>query len=316
MVIGCWHTALARVRGGGRNVVRLRMVAVLALLLATAAGCTRVPAGVDKDLVDEWAMMAAAKVPEPKVGDCWTTLAGNVEAIARSAVSVVQTPCDMSHVTETAHVGHFTGAPADADRPPAADTIADTYAACDAEVTKFLGGPWQEARLRMIVYPATSTQWAGGARFFRCDVASLRSERGVLDPRTTSLRGALQAGGDLRLGCGTKVETNGSWSDVTPVACTAPHNIEFAGIVASVGAVYPVDAKARQVAWGTACLNKIRAYTGIPDSALAKAKAGWGYWQVAISQDEWKAGNHNARCYITLPKQITRSLKGAGNITI
>jgi len=36
-------------------------MAVLALVLVTAAGCAKVPAGVDKDLVDEWAMM----------GDTW-----------------------------------------------------------------------------------------------------------------------------------------------------------------------------------------------------------------------------------------------------
>ena len=292
------------------------MIAALALVLVTAAGCATTPAGVDKDLVDEWAMMAEAKVPEPKAGDCWTAQSSNVEAIVGSAVSVVQTPCEMSHTTETAHVGHFTGALADADRPPTAGDIADTYAACDAEVTKFLGGSWQEARLRMIVYTATTTQWRGGARFYRCDVASLRTERGLLDPRTKTLQGALQSGGDMLLGCGTKVETGGNWSDVNPVACTAPHNIEFAGIVASVSGVYPPDAKARQAAWGTACMNKIRSFTGIPDSALAKAKSGWGYWQVALGRDEWAAGNHNARCYITLPKQITRSLKGAGNITI
>ncbi|MEV0128874.1 septum formation family protein [Dactylosporangium sp. NPDC050688] len=296
--------------------MRVRLTAVLVAVLVLAAGCARTPQGVDKDLVDDWAMMAAAKVPEPEPGDCWTTQSSRIGDIAASPVAVVQTPCEMSHVAETAYVGQFTGALADADRAPSADGMAETYKACDAQVATFLGGSWQDSRLRMIVYPPTTTQWRGGARFYRCDVAALRTERGILDPRTQTLKGALQSGGELLLGCGSKVETGGNWTDVDPAACTAPHDTEFVGVVAAAGAVYPADAKARSAAWGTGCLNKIRSYTGMPDSTLAKAKAGSGYWQIALSQDEWKAGNRSARCYVTLPKKITRSLKGAGNITI
>ncbi|WP_327010950.1 septum formation family protein [Dactylosporangium sp. NBC_01737] len=289
---------------------------MLALVLLAAAGCTKVPAGVDKDLVDEWAMMAEAKVTEPKAGDCWTTQAGNVIELLRSPLAVVQTPCEFNHVAETVHVGHFTGTLADADRAPSLEDMADAYAACDAELTKFLGGSWQVGRVRMLVYPPSGNQWKGGARFFRCDVAALRSERGLLDPRTSTLKDALRAGSDMLLGCGSKVETGGAWTDVDPLACTAPHDVEFVGNVTSVSAVFPTDAKTRTAAWSTGCLNKIRSYTGMPDSALAKAKAAYGFWPLVIGQDEWKAGNHNARCYLSLPKKITRSLKGAGNIAI
>jgi hypothetical protein len=292
------------------------MLAVLALVLVAAAGCAKVPAGVDKDLVDEWAMIGEAKVPEPGVGDCWTTQAGNVIELVNTSLAVVQTPCESPRFVETVHVGHFTGALADADRAPGLDDMADTYTACDAELTKFLGGSWQEGRVRMLVYAPTSSQWKGGARFFRCDVAALRSERGMLDPRTSTLKDALRAGSDMRLGCGSKVETGASWIDVNPLACTAPHDVEFVGNVASVSAVYPTDVKTRTAAWSTGCLNKVRSYTGMPDSALAKAKAAYGFWPLAVGQAEWKAGNHNARCYLSLPKKITRSLKGAGNITI
>ncbi|MEV4508281.1 septum formation family protein [Dactylosporangium sp. NPDC049525] len=296
--------------------MRTRMMAVLALVLLAVAGCTEVPGGVDKDLVDEWAMLGEAKVPEPRAGDCWTTQAANVIELLHTSHSVVQTPCDFSHVVETVHVGHFTGPLADADRAPSLDEMADTYAACDAELTKFLGGSWQDGRVRMLVYAPSGSQWKGGARFFRCDVAAMRSERGLLGPRTTTLKDALRPGGDMLLGCGTKIETGGSWTDVDPLACTAPHDVEFVGNVASASAVFPTDVKARTAAWGTACLDKLRSYTGMPDSALAKAKAAYAFWPLVVAQDEWKAGNHNARCYLSLPKKITRSLKGAGNITI
>ena len=50
--------------------VRSRMTAVAVLLLAAVTGCTAsVPGGVDKDLVNGWAMMPEAKVPEPRAGD-------------------------------------------------------------------------------------------------------------------------------------------------------------------------------------------------------------------------------------------------------
>ena len=74
--------------------------------------------------------------------------------------------------------------------------MAEQYTACDAEVTEFLGASWQIGRVRMLVYAPTTTQWRGGARFYRCDVASLRSPDGAMDKRTASLKGSLQPGGD------------------------------------------------------------------------------------------------------------------------
>ncbi|MET7426550.1 septum formation family protein [Dactylosporangium sp. NPDC005555] len=296
--------------------VRFRMVAVLALVLAAATGCVKVPAGVDRDLVDEWTMMGEAKVAEPRAGDCWATKADNVITLISTSLSLVQTPCDLSHVAETVHVGHFTGALADADQAPDLADLADTYAVCDAELTKFLGGSWQVGRLRMLLYAPTSRQWKGGARFFRCDVAALRSERGILDPRTETMKDALQAGGDMLLGCGTRIESGASWTDVDPQACTAPHDVEFVGNVTSVSAVYPTDTKTRTAAWSTGCLNRIRSYTGSTDSVLAKAKTAYGFWPLAVGEPEWKAGNRNARCYISLPKKVTRSLKNNGKAAI
>ncbi|MET7426549.1 septum formation family protein [Dactylosporangium sp. NPDC005555] len=290
------------------------MVAVLALTLVAAVGCAKsVPSGVDKDLVNGWAMMAEAKVPEPEAGACWTSSAGDVDKIVSVPVATTAVPCTDKHSIETVLVGHFTGAAADGDLPPTLDRMADTYAACDAEVTKFLGGSWQLGRVRMLVYPPTATQWRGGARFYRCDVASLTGISGAIEDRTASLQGSLRAGGDRLHGCAVMDGGIDKWTEMTPAACTAPHDAEFMGLITSKSGAWPADKTAAKAAFDTACVDKIRTFTGGAINALANAKAQYWYPRVASSAEEWSAGNHNAHCFVMLPKKISRSLKGNGS---
>ena len=185
---------------------RFRLIAVLTLVLASATACGRVPAGTDRSLVaDDWSMLAEAKVPEPRPGDCWRTDASEVYDLIDVPGGVVQAPCENSHVIETVHVGQFTGAQAEAERAPSLEQLADQYKVCDDEATKYLGAAWATGRLRLLVFPPTSGQWKGGARFFRCDVAALRTEAGLLDPRKETLKGTLQPGGPMLLGCTNQV---------------------------------------------------------------------------------------------------------------
>ncbi|MEV4508283.1 septum formation family protein [Dactylosporangium sp. NPDC049525] len=292
------------------------MAAVLALTLAAAAGCTAVPAGVDKDLVDEWAMIGEAKVPEPSAGACWTSSATYIDKIVTTPIATTATPCNGPHIIETVHVGHFTGATADADQPPAPDKIAETYTACEAEVTKFLGGSWKAGRVRMLVYPPTATQWRGGARFYRCDVASLKGMLGALEQRAASLQGSLQPGGDRLIGCAAMNGTIDTWKDVTSVVCTAPHDVEFMGVIASKSGTFPQDKDAWKAAYDTACVDQIRSFTNGAINALASAKARYWYAPIAANGQEWGAGNHSGVCYVLLPKKLTRSLKNNGKAAV
>jgi hypothetical protein len=291
-------------------VVRLRLPAVLAVglvVLIAVAGCARVPSGVDRELVDDWSMMGEAKVPEPAVGACWTSSSSDVFAIMDRPGTVLQTPCDSSHFVETVHVGHFSGALAEVDRAPTLEQLAEQYTICDAELTKFLGAPWTHGRLRVLVMTPTNTQWHGGARFFRCDVAATRTELGVLDPRTETLKGTLAVGGSMLLGCGTRIGAIESWDDITPVACTAPHDAEFVGTAHPAIGSYPADSKATEKAFADPCWAQVRAYTGSSERTLADV--GYGYWPLA-GEHEWKAGQRDARCYLMLEKRtISRSLR-------
>jgi hypothetical protein len=296
----------------------VKRVAVLACALALVAGlggCGGVEVG-DGNLTDDWSMLAAPKVPEPAAGNCWTTSAIDTGGISPSAFT--QAPCDMSHAFETVKVGRFTGAVADAYLPPTPAVATEAWADCDKAAGEFLGGEWQAGRVMVVVVPPTSRQWTGGARFYRCDVAALRTERGQLESRTTTLKGTVAESGELRLGCGVQVGmTADTWEDISPAKCTDPHDVEFTGTVAGATADWPADDKAVDAAFDKACEAKMLAFTGMSRNHWSSQRAlYYGYWMTG-GKAEWAAGNHTARCYLLLDKKkINRSLKGAGNVSV
>ncbi|MEU7867431.1 septum formation family protein [Dactylosporangium sp. NPDC049140] len=289
---------------------RIALLACAVALVAAAAGCGPAQAG-DGDLVDDWAMLAAAKVPEPAAGACWTTTATNVGDLGDVVLS--QQPCDMDHVVETVSVGHFTGDAAKGSSRPKGAALAAAWTDCDKAVGDYLGGEWQSARVFVVVNPPSDRQWDGGARFYRCDIGALRSEAGTLEPRKATMKGAVA--GDLKLGCGTLVgTTQNSWDDITPASCTDPHDAEYVGTVSSPVKEYPADEKAYDAAFGKSCETKMLSYIGMSHTSWGSQKAlYYGYWMTG-DEDEWAAGNHSARCYAMIDKKkINRSLKGAGD---
>ncbi|MGI5242356.1 septum formation family protein [Dactylosporangium sp. CA-139066] len=294
---------------------RIAALATAVALTGALGGCAGTKAG-DGDLTDDWAMMAAPKIPEPAVDSCWTTSATKVNDVTPSAVT--QTTCDMSHVFETVKVGHFTGSAASSSSPPSPSQLTDAWSDCDKAATDYLGAEWQGGRVWVNVVVPTSRQWSGDARFYRCDVGALRSELGVLEPRKTTMKGTLTSGGELKLTCGTQVgTTQDSWDDITPSRCTDPHDVEYVGAVSSSTNDWPADGKAVDAAFSKACEAKMLSYIGMSHSSWANQKAlYYGYWMTG-DKDEWTAGNHTARCYAMIDKKkINRSLKGAGDINV
>ncbi|WP_432971717.1 septum formation family protein [Dactylosporangium sp. CA-233914] len=295
---------------------RIALLACAVALLGASTGCGQVKAG-DGDLVDDWGMLAAAKVPEPEAGSCWTSTATDV-ADAFYTLGT-QKPCDMEHSFETAKVGHFTGDAASGSASPQSAKLADAWKDCSQAADDYLGAQWQDGRVVVLVRVPPERQWDGGARYYRCDIAAVRSEFGKLDPRTTTMKGALAKGGDaLRLGCGTQVGVSqDSWDDITATPCDQPHDTEYVGTVTSPGNDYPADEKAYDAAFGKTCEAKMLSYIGMSRNSWASQKAlYYGYWMTANKAD-WAAGNHTARCYAMVDKKkISRSLKGAGNISV
>jgi hypothetical protein len=294
---------------------RFALLACGVALVAAAAGCGPAKAG-DGDLTDDWGMLAVAKVPEPTAGSCWTTSATEVADFGSTLAT--QKPCDMDHVFETALVGHFTGDAASGNNQPEGAKLAAAWTECDKAAGDYLGGEWQSGRVYVTIVAPTDRQWDGGARFYRCDVGALRTESGVFAPRTSTLKGALGGSGDLRLTCGVQVGTSAdSWDDITPAACTDPHDVEYVGAVSSPGNDYPTDSKAYDAAFGKTCEAKTLAYIGMSRTSWASQEAlYYGYWMTG-NKNEWAAGNHSARCYAMIDKKkINRSLKGAGDIKV
>lgn len=294
----------------------MKRIAALAcaLIMGGALGGCAKQAG-DGNLVDDWAMMAAPKIIEPEAGACWTTSATDAD---RMPVTLTQTACDLQHTFETAKIGHFGGTTANSSSPPAPSQMTDAWTDCDKASADFLGGQWQDGRVFVSVGVPTSRQWSGGARWYRCDIAALRSEAGIFDPRRETLKGTLAGAGELRLGCGNQIgTTDNSWSDIEAAKCTDAHDVEYVGTVSSAGADYPTDHPTRTAAFSKACESKLLAFTGMSRAKYGQSQAlYYGYW-ITTGKDGWTAGNHTARCYLMLDKKkINRSLKGAGDITV
>src|SRR4051794_40455207 len=104
--------------------------AVSSLVLLAACGA---PGGVDGDLTDDWAPMAAPTGFIPVAETCH--LANFAEVGARATYEEVD--CGLRHRTETVYVGTYPAPAADADAPPADGSAGarQAYRTCDLKTT-------------------------------------------------------------------------------------------------------------------------------------------------------------------------------------
>src|SRR5690606_17255804 len=121
-----WLTGSRRLAGLHRRSTIVALVGIVAL----AGGCAR-PGGVDGDLLDDWPTMAAPAPYVPEPGRCYV----NEFAPTSSLSTDRPVDCAKPHRLETVHVGTFTGAAADLQKPPRAGSgeITTAYADCDAK---------------------------------------------------------------------------------------------------------------------------------------------------------------------------------------
>ncbi|WP_232234525.1 septum formation family protein [Actinoplanes sp. N902-109] len=301
--------AAMRARSGRR--LRGVGAAVLSLVLATA-GCGN-PPGVDGDLTNGWAAIGVPAGFTPVAGTCH--LANFSTAGSRSSYEEVD--CALKHRTETVYVGDYPGPAAEADAPPANDSAAQrqAYENCDAKTTAYVGAPWRTARLWIGVTQPTEAAWAGGARWYRCEVlvsSSVEDDAGLVQ-RVGSLRGALrETGSPLLLGCyGVQLDKAGKISTMPATPCAAEHNAEFVGVwEAPADAGYP-DSGKEWDEFHAGCRALIAAYVDVPDDSDLQYRA--GVVSLPGGDDVWEMGDRGVRCYLwvdTAP--LTSSLKGKG----
>lgn len=278
-------------------------------LMLTGCG---LPAGVDGDLVNNWAPVAAPKAFTPPAQVCHAADFADTGYLS----SFNPVDCATSHRVETVHVGMFTGAAADRTSPPpkGSPELRAAYAECDAKTTQYVGNEWRTARLWLGVALPSPLAWSGGSRWFRCDVTEVDNveDRGDTTSRTGSLRDALKSPSPLSLGCyAVKLSKNDGIDTMPSTPCTKVHNSEFVGVWTAPNVPFPT----KSADWDrlhSACRKVIAKYVGVPADGNIKYRT--GVVSLPGPRDEWQSGNRGVRCYLWLSeKKLTRSLKGTGN---
>ena len=285
---------------------RWTAAAVCAGAVLLSVGCS-LPPGTDGDVTNGWSRIAAPASFVPAAGTCH-------EELTRTAPMESYRPVDCTelHVTETVHVGTVRGGPGAADEPPA-DASAEARAAyrdCSDRATAFAGGPWRSGLLSIAVTWPSRPGWAGGARWYRCELTQAELTSGRLVSREGSLAKALTGAAMLKLGCFAPKISGERVTSMDPVACTAKHRAEFAGVWDAPDIAY--DALAGdEVRTAKGCRTVIARYTGVPDDGNMQYRTGWISYNP--TEGEWSQGERGVRCFLWFDdKQVSRSLKGAG----
>lgn len=261
---------------------------VLALAVAGCAGAR--PDGVDGDLTDGWAPMPAAQAFRPATGTCHADLTET-----GTADNYAPVPCAGPHLTETIAVADVTGE-------------AQAFAECSRRATAFLGADWRIGwDVLQPVRPGPGAR-SGGARWVRCDVVETSPIDGALARRSGSLKGALRAGGKLRMACANPRVEGDQVTEMHPVACGSAHTAEFAGLFATTRRS---SADLSEDDLGTGCNAAIAKFTGLRDDGDLPSRIGW----LGFPPDDtaWKLGDRAIRCFLWLDgEKMTGSYRNAG----
>lgn len=277
-----------------------RWAAILACasVLVVTAACSRLPAGVDHDLTDDWRPLPAATQFRPAAGVCHddVTRSGGLRDYA-------PIPCAETHVAETGAVVDLPGA----WKTPAA-AAAEAFRQCSRQVDAFLGADWRTGWVVLQPVLPTKTAWTGGARWVRCDVAETSPVDGALVRRSGTMRGTVKIGGKLQMSCANPTIKGESVTEMHPVACANRHTAEFAGLF-ETGVRHSGDISADDLAAG--CDKAIAAFTGLRDDGSLESRIGW----LGFPPDDtaWAMGDRAVRCFLWLNgEKMTGSYRGAG----
>ena len=275
----------------------MRKWAAALIPVLAVAGCASAPNGLDGDITDDWKPMAAATQFRPAAGACHDDL---VQSGTPDNYSPV--PCTSSHLAETVAV---------ADLGRAATLKAGTaqaFAECSKRANAFLGGDWRTGWVVLQPVLPSRQAWDGGARWARCDVAETSPVDGALVHRSASLKGAVRAGGKLRMGCANPKIADDAVTEMHPVACATSHTAEFAGLFATRRAKSS-DLSSDELARG--CDAAIAKFTGLADDDSLPSRIGW----LGFPPDDaaWQMGDRAIRCFLWLNgERMSGSYRGAG----
>jgi hypothetical protein len=279
------------------------LVAIFAL-----AGCSA-PAHTDGDLTNGWALPPAPAQFRPEAGKCFDDA---TDTVAKEDYAPLD--CAERHLSESYYVGELTGAAAEAD---AADPVEGSPAQlaaglqCAGRASAYAGGDIRAAQLTIRPVLPTEKAWAGGARWFRCDMIQIVVGGDSAVSREGTLKGLLPtpAGARLKLACFNPVVSAVRVESMKPVPCAGRHHAEYVGRWAPA---HPTQALLNDdAAAARGCRSVIAGYAGVPDDGNLKYRTGWiGF---SPTSQDWNAGIRDVRCFLWLDDiTITGSYRHAG----
>jgi hypothetical protein len=300
--------------------VRRRLMAVASILSATLglAGCSAPPTVGDGRLGIDWAVLPTPSVPVPPTDVCTAAEGTHTAGPVLDFLPGTVVDCSQPHLSETFHIGVF---------PPDVDTDPNTvpavggarfryaYTACQEAAVAFLGGDPHTSRLAVVPVMPSERQWAGRARWFRCEVMELAGLDRTVVARTGSLREALVGAGPLTMTC-ANVTFNAERTEVlaaTFAPCEQEHDVELTGAVTLPDGDYPTPDRLVDLVDG-GCRTAGAAYVGISANALLPAGSDTFQFAAPIGAEMWSAGERSAWCfYGSLKERRTGSVRGHGS---
>ncbi len=293
---------------------RAAVVAALALALA---GCSAAPTVGDGELGVDWAVLPSPSVPTPLVGLCTAGAAGQTVEWRPPFLATTPVPCTAPHLAETYYVGTF---PADVDTDPHTVPTPGTarfrfaYTTCAEQSVAFLGRGFQTSRLAMAPVMPNERQWAGEARWFRCELMEVAGLNRAIVERTTSLRDALRPDGPLATTCAatTLNPARNAVLTVTYASCEAEHDVELTGAFTVPDGDYPGRAELSRLSTD-GCQRVAAEYVGVSRSVLLSPGSAAFTFATEITEEMWSVGERTSSCfYGSLSERRVGSVRDLG----
>ncbi|HEY7222973.1 MAG TPA: septum formation family protein [Micromonosporaceae bacterium] len=300
-------------RGGPARLVAAALAA-LGPLLGLAA-CTSAPSVGDGSVGGDWAVLPTPSVPVPPEGACTAADGPQTAGLTLAFLPGTAVDCTKPHLSETFSVGTFPAqADTDSSTVPTVGTARFRYAygECVRQAKTFLGRDPHTSALVVLPVMPSERQWAGQARWFRCEVVEIAGLDRTVVVRSESLRHALTGAGPLATTC-ADVQLNATHDQVLAVTftpCGQEHDAELVGAYTLPDGDYPSAARIQSLT-STGCPPVGAAYVGIPATDLIRPGSEVYTFASGLTKDQWSAGERTTSCFFgSSAKRRTGSIKG------
>jgi hypothetical protein len=126
--------------------------------------------------------------------------------------------------------------------------------------------------------------------------------------RSGTVKGGLRPGGKLLMACANPTIESNRVTEMHPVACTAKHTSEFAGLFVTKR---KSSAELTSGELEKGCDATIAKFAGIPDDGTVENRVGW----LGFPPDDtaWALGDRAVRCFLWLNgEKMTGTYRNAG----